>query len=60
MSNNFVINDIYQSLDAGENSVWAYVNRRNVDELISLASKRHNKALELKFNVFLKMLNTQQ
>lgn len=52
--------EIYKSLNNGDNKGWAFVNRKNIDELKMIASKLQDKALELKFNLFIRMINIQR
>jgi hypothetical protein len=52
--------EIYKSLNNDDNKGWEFVNRKNIDELKMIASKLQDKALELKFNLFIRMINIQR
>jgi hypothetical protein len=60
MTSNLNADDIYRSIDLGENTAWNCVNRRNVNELITIAIKNGNRSLELKLNVFIKLITAPQ
>lgn len=48
MTENIDAREIYKLLEENERLGWVHVNRRNVDELITIAMEKQNGQLELK------------
>ena len=60
MTSHLNADDIYRSINAGENAAWKCINRKNVNELITIATKNGNRSLELKLNVFIKLITAPE
>lgn len=52
MTENLDARVIYKLLEENENLGWGHVNRRNVDELITIAMEKQNNQLEFKLRAW--------
>lgn len=60
MTSHLNADDIYRSINVGENAAWKCINRKNVNELITIATKNGNRSLELKLNIFIKLITAPE